>query len=227
MSHPASSGAPAPSSSESLEQIKDEILAELARQDLLREEALALSRQTIRFSAETIRAAHRGDFADAAAKLAAARQDVDRMAEITRACPLFHGIGYVSDAQKEYAEASITYALLYQGTLPRPQDLHVPVAPYMNALGETVGELRRSVLDALRQDRVDVCEARLEIMQQIYDFLATVDYPDALTGGLRRTTDAVRRILENTRADLTTALRQRTLQQALERVEERLPRVST
>jgi len=223
MSDTSASRAPAPSSSEALEQIKEEILAELARQDLLREEALALSRQTIRFAAETIRAAHRGAFAEAAAKLATARQDVGRMEEIALACPLFFGIGYIADAQKEYAEASITYALLHQGTLPHPQDLHVPVAPYLNALGETVGELRRSVLDALRQDRVDVCEARLDIMQQIYDFLATVDYPDALTGGLRRTTDSVRRILEVTRADLTTALRQRTLQTALERLERRLP----
>jgi translin len=209
--------------SDAFEQITEEILAELARQDLLREEALALSRRIIRSASLTIRATHRAEFAEAAEILGSARQDLTRLEGIAQACPIFTAIGYVSDAQKEYAEACITYALIHGDPLPRPTDLHVPVAPYLNALGETAGELRRSILDALRQDILGPCEARLGVMQQIYEFLATVDYPDALTGGLRRTTDALRRILENTRADLTTARRQKTLQEALERLEERLP----
>lgn len=205
------------------EQIAETILAELSRQDKLREEALALSRRIIRSASLTIRATHRAEFAQAAEILAAARQDLARLEEIAQACPLFTAIGYVSDAQKEYAEACITYALIHNDPLPRPSDLHIPVAPYLNALGETAGELRRSILDALRQGDLGPCESRLDVMQQIYDFLATVDYPDALTGGLRRTTDALRRILENTRADLTTARRQQTLQDSLERLQERLP----
>jgi translin len=206
-----------------LETIAEEILAELAQQDLLREEALHLSRRIIRSAALAIRAAHRAEFADAAAILAEARQDLARLAEIVQHCPIFTAIGYVSDAQKEYAEACATYALIHGDPLPHPAELQVPVAPNLNALGETAGELRRSILDALRQGRLAPCEARLEVMQQIYDFLVTVDYPDALTGGLRRTTDALRRILENTRADLTTAQRQQDLQEALDRLYERLP----
>lgn len=207
---------------DSLEKIAEDILAELARQDLWREEALALSRRIIRSAALTIRATHRTEFADAAALLATARQDLARLGEIAQACPIFTAIGYVSDAQKEYAEACVTYALIHGDPLPHPTALQVPVAPYLNALGETAGELRRSILDALRQGYLEPCEARLEVMQQIYDFLATVDYPDALTGGLRRTTDALRRILENTRADLTTAQRQQSLQAALDRLYEQL-----
>lgn len=206
------------------EQIAEEIRAELARQDLLREEALVLSRRIIRAAALTIRATHRADFAQAEECLASARQDLIRLEEIAAACPLFAGIGYVVDAQKEFTEACLTYALIHGDSLPRPEHLHVPVAPYLNALGETVGELRRSILDELRQDRYARCESLLEVMQQAYDFLATVDYPDALTGGLRRTTDAVRGILERTRADLTTALRQRRLRESLENLERKLPR---
>jgi len=208
---------------EAFDQVTGEILAELARQDLLREEALSLSRGVIRASALAIRAIHREEFASAEQMEAEARQSVARLGEIAEACPLFTATGYVSDAQKEFAEACITDALVRERPLPQPADLRVPIAPYLNALGEAAGELRRSILDALRQDRVTLCEARLEMMQCIYDFLATVDYPDALTGGLRRTTDAVRRILENTRADLTTALRQSRLQEALEELEGRLP----
>jgi len=206
------------------EDIGEEILAELARQDRLREEALLLSRRVIRAAALCIRAVHRADFVQAQGHLSSARQDVIRLEEITTACPLFAGIGYIADAQKEYAEACLTYALVRQEPFPRPDELHLPVAPYLNALGEAVGELRRAILDALRQDSFERCEDYLEIMQQIYDFLAAVDYPDAITGGLRRTTDAVRGIVERTRADLTTALRQRRLQVSLEQVAGRLPR---
>ena len=208
---------------ERFEQIAEDILKELGQQDLLREEALTLSRQVIRSAARAIRATHRGDLAQAEDELAKACDNMTRLERIVQECPLFSATGYVSAAQKEYAEAHLTYALLQGKPLPHPSELRVAEAPFLNALGETVGELRRSILDALRQDRIAPCEERLEIMQQIYDFLATVDFPDALTGGLRRTTDVTRRILENTRADLTTALRQRTLQQALERLEERLP----
>ncbi len=224
MDNPINGPAQVPAPPDTFEQIGEEILAELSRQDRLREEALLLSRRIIRSASLTIRATHRAEFNEAAEILSAARQDIARLEEIAQACPIFTAIGYVSDAQKEYAEARITYALLRGEPLPRPADLHVAVAPYLNALGDTAGELRRSILDALRQDDLDPCEARLGVMQQIYDFLATVDFPDALTGGLRRATDAVRRILENTRADLTTARRQQTLQEALERLEGRLAR---
>lgn len=205
------------------EQISEQILSELHRQDLLREEALTLSREVIRASATAIRAVHREQYEDTETQLDKARRALIRVAEITTACPLFSGVGYVSSAQKEYAEACITYAIIRENPIPHPDELGVPVASFLNGLGEAVGELRRSILDALREDQIGPCEARLSAMQQIYDFLVTVDYPDALTGGLRRTTDVARRILESTRADLTTALRQRRLQAALEHLEGQLP----
>jgi translin len=205
------------------EEIAEGIRAELARQDRLREEALALSRQVIRASALSIRATHRQEFAEAERLRVEASQHLRRLHEIVAACPLFSALGYIADAEKEYAEACLTDALIRERPIPRPEELAVPVAPYLNALGEAAGELRRSILDALRRDLLSPCEARLEAIQQIYDFLVTLDFPEALTGGLRRTTDMVRHVLENTRADLTSALRQRKLQQALEALERRLP----
>ncbi len=207
----------------SFEEIAEGIRAELTRQDRLREEALVLSRQVVRAAALSIRATHRQDFAEAEKLFSEARQHLQRLHEIVADCPLFAGLGYIADAEREYAEAGLTYALIRDRPIPRPEELSVSVASYLNALGEAVGELRRSILDALRQDALFPCEARLEAMQQIYDFLTTVDFPEALTGGLRRTTDTVRRVLENTRADLTLALRQRKLEQALKEVEGRLP----
>lgn len=207
---------------ETLDRIADEILEELTAQDTLREEALTLSRQVIRLAGRTIRAIHRHEFSPALEQLAEAGKAIARLNEIAVSCPLFASTGYVSDAEKEFAEAHLTYALIREEPLPYPQELGIGVAPFLNGMGEAVGELRRSILDALREDNLEPCESRLEMMQQICDFLATVDYPDALTGGLRRTTDVARRIVEITRADWTTALRQHRLQQALEELEERL-----
>ncbi len=205
-----------------MEEIGEAVLSELARQDRLREEALRLSRSIIRAVARSIRSLHRREFARSRSLLDEAGQSILRLEQIVRECPLFYAVGYVADAQKEYAEGRLVHALVRGEEVPSPQALGVPVAPYLNALGEAAGELRRSILDALRRDEVVFCETWLEAMQQIYDLLTTVDYPDALTGGLRRTTDMVRRVLENTRADLTSALRQRRLQKAMEQLEKRL-----
>ncbi|MBN1483496.1 MAG: haloacid dehalogenase [Chloroflexia bacterium] len=203
-------------------EIAESILDELSRQDQLREELLRLSRTIIRLAAQSIRAIHRGERELCKTHLAEAEHSILRVERIVQRSPRFHSSGYVADAQKEYAEAWLSYALICNKQIPCPEELHVPEAPYLNALGEAVGELRRSILDSLRREDLACCEDWLESMQQIYEFLVTVDYPDALTGGLRRTTDIVRRILESTRADLTTAFRQQRLQESLERLEKGL-----
>ena len=124
--------------------------------------------------------------------------------------------GFVHDAQKEYAEASLTLALIDGRPLPTPAELGASCAAYLNGLGEAVGELRRHLLDSLRNGEVERCEGVLAAMSDIYDVLVTMDYPEAVTEGLRRTTDAVRGILERTRGDLTMALVSRRLERRIE-----------
>jgi len=187
-----------------------------------REEALPLCRETIRLSANAIRCVHRRDF-DAAqeliAKAAANLREVD--AALADHRNIFHA-GFVHDAQKEYAEAATTLALIADRPLPAPEDLGVLAAAYMNGIGETIGELRRHLLDSLRQGDVAHCEDVLAAMGDIYDVLITMDFPEAITGGLRRTTDAMRGILERTRGDFTMASVQRRLEQKLDEFGERL-----
>ncbi len=130
--------------------------------------------------------------------------------------------GFVEDAQKEFAEASLTCALIQGRPLPLPDALHVEWAPYLNGLGESVGELRRYILDRLRQGKPEGCEVFLQAMDDIYLLLTTLDFPDAITGNLRRTTDAVRGILEKTRGDLTVMVGQMQLAQIMARLESRL-----
>jgi translin len=188
-----------------------------------RETALPLCREAIRFSANAIRAVHRREF-DLATELAAkARAQLDTAKHsLADHVDIFHA-GFVHDAQKEYAEASITLALIAGRDFPTPQQLDVELPAFLNGMGEAVGELRRHLLDTLRAGDVEQCERWLAAMDEMYAVLVTIDYPDAMTAGLRRTTDSVRGILEKTRGDLTLSVQQRRLEQRLADFEGHLP----
>ena len=187
-----------------------------------REEALALCRETIRLSANAIRCVHRRDFPAAEERIAKAAANMRQVdAGLVDHRDIFHA-GYVHDAQKEYVEASTTLALIAGRPVPTPEELGVLKAAYMNGIGETIGELRRHLLDSLREGEVEHCEDVLAAMGDIYDAMATMDFPEAITGGLRRTTDAMRSILERTRGDLTMAAVQRRLEQRLDEFGKRL-----
>lgn len=189
----------------------------LDERNAAREESLALSREIIRTAANTIRAVHRAEFAPAAAMLAQARAAAARLAACVREKPALYAAGYVHDCQKELAEAALTLALVKGDPVPGPEELGVEVPAFLNGMGEAVGELRRHTLDVIRGGDLGRGEAILQKMDDIYSALVTFDYPDALTGGLRRTTDSVRGILEKTRGDLTTSLRQDQLREAIGR----------
>jgi translin len=206
-----------------LNEIADNIRIYLDAKHRAREQALALSREVIRLSANAIRAVHRHEF-DAAEKLLdKARSNLQQTeAGLSEHRDIFHA-GFVHDSQKEFAEAHCTLALIAGRPLPTPDDLGVMAGSYLNGLGETVGELRRHLLDALRGGDIQHCEESLAAMGDIYDVLVTMDYPEAVTSGLRRTADAMRGILERTRGDFTMAFAQRQLEDRLREFEERLP----
>jgi translin len=124
--------------------------------------------------------------------------------------------GFIHDAQKEFAEGCITSALIAGGDLPKPETLGVSNAAFLDGLGESVGELRRYILDSLRRDDFSRCEELLTIMDEIYGILITMDFPELLAHGLRRTTDTIRAIIERTRGDLTVSLRQKKLEKKLD-----------
>ena len=180
-----------------------------------RERALQLSRITIQLSANSIRSIHRHQFDEAHSMLDTAKGIVAETQEIRRDHPDIYYTGLVQDAHKEYVEANVTLAFIMGVVLSSPKDLGIAYAAYMNGLGEAIGEMRRYVLDSLRRGDASRCEELLDLMDQIYTQLVTMDFPEAITGGLRRTTDAMRGILERTRGDLTASLRQQGLEQRL------------
>ena len=205
-----------------LEQIADRIREALSRKNQAREAAYPVSRHVVRNAANAIRAVHRGEFEVAQKLLTQARELLEQIKTAVADYPDLLHAGYVDTAEKEYAEASVTMALASQSPIPDPESLGVGDSAYLNGLGEAVGEMRRHLLDALRQERIARCEEVLVSMDDIYNVLVTIDFPDALTGNLRRTTDMVRGVLERTRGDLTAAIVQSRLADKLGRIEGRL-----
>jgi translin len=190
-----------------LEDLGQKIRGALDEKNRVREEMLGLSREIIRTAANTIRAVHRDEFERAAEMLQGATDRVARLRRHRESFAEIYNAGYVHDCQKEYAEAAVFLALVAGRSIPDPDDLQVEYAAYLNGMGEAVGELRRHTLDEMRRGHMEQAEALLASMDEIYYLLVTFDYPDALTGGLRRTTDSVRGIIEKTRGELTMALR--------------------
>jgi translin len=206
---------------------KLEALAETIHQSFeartkARDRALSQARTLTRHCAHAIRAVHREELNLAQENLREARRLVDELHLDLNDYPDLYFAGYTQDALKEFAEASIVYALVGEESLPTPADLGLEEATYMNGLAEAVGELRRRCLDILRHGYSQGAERMLAYMDDIYAVLITMDYPDAVTGGLRRQTDIARSLTERTRGDLTLSLRQEHLEQSLRRVESRL-----
>lgn len=206
---------------DNLESIAERIRANFEAKYDAREHALRLAREIIQSSATAIRAIHRSEFPEAARRIQRARAALDEATAALADHPDIYHAGFIHDAAKEYAEASLTYAIVVGEPLPEPEALGVSYASYLNALGEAVGELRRRLLDRLRHGEVERCERLLDAMDDVYSLLVTMDYPDAMTGGLRRTTDVTRGILEKTRGDFTAAVRQRDLEVTLKEFESR------
>jgi translin len=198
------------------------VLGEEARKRLeathrAREEALARCRETIRACGLAIRAVHRLDASSVDQRLMEAEVALRRAQEVIEPFPSLAAAGFLHDAEKEYAEARLTKALIVGDSLPSFEGLRVGIAAWLNGLAEAASELRRYLLDRLRGGELTKAEELLVMMEDAYDLLVTIEYPDAITGGLRRATDALRAVVERSRSDVTATVLQFSLRDAIER----------
>jgi translin len=199
-----------------LDQIAKSIRDEFDRKTSARDRGLAGSRHAIRACGNAIRALHRYEVQAAATLLEEAQRDLeDARSALAGHDEIFYA-GFFQDAEKELAEARITYALVTEAPLPGPDDLGLPPAPYLKGMAEAIGELRRHILDLMRQGNLERCEQLLRSMDDMYYTLVSMDYPDGITMGLRRLTDVARSIIERTRGDFTTSTIQSSLRDALQ-----------
>jgi translin len=205
-----------------LDRITDQVRETFEAKNAARDAAINQSRTLIRVCANAIRAVHRHEWETAQTRLHAAHQEANVLrAQVADFPDLYHS-GYTQDALKEYVEAFATYAMVRGDTLPTPESLGVESATYLNGLAEAASELRRQILDIIRKGHSDEAERLLETMDIIYGSLLTFDFHDAITGGLRRRVDSLRGVLERTRGDVTSSLRQQKLQRALAELEARI-----
>jgi translin len=205
-----------------LEGLSDRIRESFERQNDIRDEALAQSRNLTRHAARAIRAIHREDSHLAQQHLSEANILAKAMREGLSNEPDLYFSGYVQDALKEYCEAHLTVATILDNDWPTPEDLQVAFATYLNGMSEVVGELRRRIMDIMRSGHSQEVERLLEVMDDIYAQLVTMDFPDALTYGLRRRTDIARSIIERTQADVTISYRQQQLEKKIADLSEQL-----
>jgi len=205
-----------------LESIAEAVRADFEAQTAARDQALGQARSLTRHCANAIRAIHRDEDAVAKQELAAAGKLVASLKTDLADYPDLYFSGYTQDALKEYAEANIMQALVKEEPLPGPDDLGLESAAYIKGLSEAAGELRRRVLDILRHGHSEEAERLLGHMDEIYAVLVTMDYPDAVTYGLRRLTDICRSLVERTRGDMTLSVRQERLEASLRQMEDKL-----
>jgi translin len=200
-----------------LRALVDGATAPLTAANQAREIGLAACRRVIRASGSAIRAVHRLDFAEASTFVADAERSLREAQDVLVPHPAVAFAGFLTDAEKEFVEAKLTVALVQGTALPSAADLAVMPASWLKGLAEAASEMRRHLLDRLRAGDLESGEELLVVMDDVYDALFTVDYPDAITGGLRRTLDALRAVLERTRGDVTTTVLQTRLRDAIER----------
>ena len=208
-----------------LEALSDRIRASFERKNQIRDDALAQSRNLIRHAARTIRAIHRDDTDMAYENLKQADALATALREGLSDDPDLYFSGYAQDALKEYCEAHLTVATILNKDWPSPEELNVEYPTYLNGMSEVVGELRRRIMDIMREGHSQEVERLLDVMDDIYAQLVTMDFPDALTYGLRRRTDIARSIIERTQADVTVSYRQQELEKRITNLSEQLSQI--
>lgn len=209
-------------SGQSLSGIVEEIRTQLTGINGLRDATLNRSRALIRACAESIRAIHRHEWEEATSMLAAAREAANEMVDALADHPMLYHAGYTQDALKELVEAHLLFAVVRGGSMPQLAALRVTGPTYLKGMSEAATEMRRFVLDLMRQGKIAEAEPYLDFMDEVYSLLITVDFPDSITDGLRRNTDVLRNVLERTRGDLTISFRQEQMRVALRSLEARL-----
>jgi len=199
-----------------LSEIAGDLRAELDAKLSARERALASSRSAVRACGNAIRALHRYEIDAATGLLDEAQTNVDDARRALAGHPDMLYAGFVHDAEKELAEARITFALVTDARFPSPKELDLPPAAFLKGMAEAIGEIRRHILDLMRRGELRRCEQLLGAIDDMYYVLVSMDYPDGITLGLRRLTDVARSIIERTRGDFTTSTVQSSLRNALE-----------
>lgn len=202
-----------------IKNIIEHIREELEEKDKAREQGITLSREVVRNCRVAMQHVHKMELERAYSMIQTARENVEKMKSVLEDQPDLYYTGFVEHAQQEFTECSVIYALVSGKGIPQPEELKVEPVAYLNGLGDVGGEIKRHILDLIRNGMLDDGERYLNIMEELYTGLMLFDYPDAMTHGLRAKTDRLRLLLEIARGELTAAVRQQKLEMAMQALE--------
>ena len=203
----------------SLKEILEKIQEELSAREEIREEIYKDMRKATRLSKQAIQVTHQERFDDAEAMLEEAKKLFTKLHEKTQDYPYLLYSGSVGAAFEEHAEAQILLTLIQEDRFVKPKEIKVPFTPYVLALGDVIGELRRRALDLIRKGNLNAAEKTLERMEQIYSELTALDDAYVIVNGLRRKGDVARRLIEITRGDITSEVRRSALERSISKLE--------
>jgi translin len=201
----------------SLETIINDIDSILKAKDETREKVITHSREVIRRAGSSVLAVHKRDKKALDENMDAAKAALEAALDLCRVQQEYYYVGPMPQAFQEYAEAACVRAMVAGKPLPKPSSLGIPVEPYTTGLADAVGEMRRYALDSLRRDDLKEAERALGIMEEIYTALKGFDFPRAVVPNLRRKVDVMRRLLEETRGDVTLAQQGHLIRESIEK----------
>lgn len=170
-----------------------------------RELAYSTMRELRRISTRLVRDMQRDMDLDIAGTFAECKQLADKLS----AAP--HQFGFIEEALIEYAEAAITHALLNNLPEPTMEALGCTERSYVLGLADAISELRRRVLTLMRKDDLDGATRLFDLMDRLFLLLMVFDHTEAVLP-VRRKQDALRAVVERTRADLTSVICQKRLE---------------
>ena len=177
---------------DSLKGIEAEMQGVLAR----RESILKATRDSISLCSKAIVHIHTGKMGEADEEIAQAGKI---LADLRKKAGSGTLARYLPSPEAEFVEASSVQAIVLGKPLPTAKDLDVSGEGYVMGLLDTVGEVKRLLLDAIMKSKVDKAERYFEMMEELYSVLSPFAALDHVANGVRRKIDVARMLTEDAR----------------------------
>ena len=185
--------------------------------DAVRENALKTAREISKNSTAIIRKLHNKNPvkpSELSTELKNIGKKYKELKTSMRSYPELYYSTMIENYIQEYAEATIMLALIKNNLdvskLPDPDKLGIPYITYLMGLGDVIGEFRRCCLDALRNQQLSEATRCLDTMEELYEIIINLNYPDKVLP-LRRKQDIARALIEKTRSELVFAMSENNL----------------
>ena len=198
----------------SLKSMESTFSGQLERRDRVLKE----SRDVISACSRAIINVHTGKMEEAEKEHAAARSLLVSL----RKSAAGSASRYLVSPEAEYVEASAVIALAKNKNVPSMESLGASPDAYLLGLLDTVGELKRLVLDSILQRRMARAKKYFGVMEGLYSLCSPLAVYDHVVNGARRKIDVARMLVEDTRGLLAEEMGREAVGASMARLEKKL-----